>query len=981
MFTGKFQLPLLNVTDADTLVFISPNTSPNPPHRVSSRALLASGSTVFRELLGPTSQHRALRKRKLVNNLPQGIKYAVDLSPPEEGPEALNAVLKLYCPKVVLEWQSSVTNGAYLEDDDYRYQGKLSRPGGEGRTADLDKHGTWETMEEDCDSVSDVHPSEVDVARREFETEGTGTELTKKERIEPAPPAAHSTRRHSAAIERVLHILHGLDPQLCTTPMWYTVCKVAVLLNCESAVVDHATSWLYADGRFIGKYPEIVMEVANDLRSKVLFKDAFALLVGKMLRTTDSDSEQDAHCFDRIPEAALPWKRNIMHACWSLKERAQTAHHHLMCAHEWLHNPEWISEYAQLARILSIPNLDHEVYEASIALRDAITDAIVSRLAPVLRGPCIPGGHLRYSTLLFTRSFWQQLMDLSADCFWEMSDGNVCSAQRAWQGCVRGYNMRRIKGKRPHSKQAGPLKRILDVLKVRGEINHDETPKIEPSRAGDSQPVPPPRRVASGDEKHPDRPDSQTLPDDFNALDFQQDEDIHPPSYKPSSEPPPDYAHIDEASEDPVTRSPPRGMRIEIANPIKRKSMFEYSWDDEVAEGVASREELSSVAPRIGNSSKRRCSLEKSEDEKASVCSVSTVAGNGDYGEPEVFHISGVHEAIDHQTTPLDYDRKGKGKAVDIGHVQGPLVAEEPRGSSSRVLPNLAGAIAEDDPATWLGVWPREIEGSHDPLLGYSWDERELFQELCGYSGSGNPESSSAAGVGAYATLDYALYDRTAAENPNRTQDYNRDYNTFADLDMEGCSGSRGSRQNMDQVLPPRDPPEISSPQHIALDLIWKQSVSYVRLISSPFTEVPTMYDPTSWPNDGALLCLSDAEWKFLPLWADGLDDGTGGVFGDPPPEPVPQSPPEDCGEGTEVESLAGSNYSDCLLDMVSVASFEARVFSEDEDEDEDMDSSRSTSTVEDEDEEEEEEEDEDEDEEWAGDSDGTEDLGWEECF
>ncbi|CUS13576.1 unnamed protein product [Tuber aestivum] len=969
MFNRKLQLPLLNVTDADTLVFISPNTSPNPPHRVSSKALLASGSTVFRELLGPTSQHRALRKRKLVNNLPQGIKYAVDLSPPEEGPEALDAVLKLYCPKVVLEWQSGVPNGAYLEDDDYGYLGELLRVNGEGCAADSHNHGTWETVEEDSDSISGLHPSEVNVAGREFGTEDTGIELMKNECTEPAPPAAHSTRRHSAAIERILHMIHGLDPQLCTTPMWYTVCKVAVLLNCESAVVDHATSWLYSDGKFIGKYPEIVMEIANDLKSKVLFKDAFALLVGKILRTAESDSEQDAHCFDRIPEAALPWKRSIMHACWSLRERAQMAYHHLMCPHEWLHNPEWISEYAKLARVLSIPNLDHEVHEASIALRDAITHAIVNRLAPDLGDPCLSGGLLRYDSFLFTRLFWQQLGDLSADCIWEMFDQNVFDAQLAWQKCVQRYNTRRVKGKHLHSRQVEPPKRILDVLEVRGVASRDETPKIEPSRVGDSQPTPPPRRVAGGEERCPDRPDSQTLPDDFNALDFQQDEDIHPPSYKPSNEPPPSYARIDETSEDLVTKSPPRGMRIEIANPIKRKSMSEYSWDDDVAEGVASGGEPSSATPRVGNSSKRRCSLEKCEDEKASVYSVSTVARNEDSGEPEVFRISGVHEAIDHQATPLDSDRKGKGKAVDLGQVQGSLVAEEPQGSSLRVLPGPTGATAEDDLDIWSRLWAKEVEGSHDSFLGPPWDGRELFRAFCGFSSSGNPESSSVAGAGAHATLDYALYDRTTSQDPDRAQDYNQDYNSFADLDMKGYLGTRGSGQNMDQGLPPQDSPKISSSQCITLETIWKQSLSYLHIISSPFTEIPTMYDPTSWPDDGALLCLSDAEWKFLPLWADGLDDGTGGVFGDPQPELVPQSPPEDCGEGTEVESLAGSNYSDCLLDMVSVASFEARVFSEDEDED--TDGFMSTSTA----------EDEDEDEEWDEDSDGMEDLGWEECF
>jgi len=436
----------------------------------------------------------------------------------------------------------------------------------------------------------------------------------------------------------------------------------------------------------------------------------------------------------------------------------------------------------------------------------------------------------------------------------------------------------------------------------------------------------------------------------------------------PSSEPPPSYTCIDESSENLVTGATPRGMRIEIANPIKRKSVSEYSWDGEVVGEATSREEIGPVTPRIGNSSKRRCSLEKSEDGEALVCSVSTLAGYEDYGEPEVFRISGVHEEIDHQTAPLNCDSKGKGKAVDSEPIQGLPKAEEPQGSSLRAHSGPAGSTAGDGSPIRLGVSVKERESSRDPVLAPSWDERDLFQELL-YGGSDNPESSRVAGVGAHAAPDYTFYDRIATQDQNRTQDYNQDYNPFADPDMRRYPRNWGSRHDVVQELPPQDPPEIFSSQYIALDIIWKQSLSYVRSISSPFAEMPTMYDPTSWPEDNFLLCLSDAEWQFLPLWVDGLDDGTGGVFGDPLPEPVPQSPPEDCGEGTEVESLADSNYSDCLLDMESVASFEARVFSEDEDED--MDSSRSIDTA----------EDESEYPEWDEDSDDTGELGWEECF
>ena len=37
--------------------------------------------------------------------------------------------------------------------------------------------------------------------------------------------------------------------------------------------------------------------------------------------------------------------------------------------------------------------------------------------------------------------------------------------------------------------------------------------------------------------------------------------------------------------------------------------------------------------------------------------------------------------------------------------------------------------------------------------------------------------------------------------------------------------------------------------------------------------------DPLRVKLTNTLTCLNDDEWKYLPLWAGGNDDGTGGVF------------------------------------------------------------------------------------------------------
>ena len=98
------------VNEGDTLVIVD---YPPPPARASLRLdcfgtaynsqqfrvhsdkLLATGSSVFTEMLGPTRQFRVLRRRKLVNKLPEGVKYVLDLTPPQEGDDLVMAMTEL----------------------------------------------------------------------------------------------------------------------------------------------------------------------------------------------------------------------------------------------------------------------------------------------------------------------------------------------------------------------------------------------------------------------------------------------------------------------------------------------------------------------------------------------------------------------------------------------------------------------------------------------------------------------------------------------------------------------------------------------------------------------------------------------------------------------------------------------------------------------------------------------------------------------
>ena len=104
--------------EGDTLVIIKyPNNQPaydaygfqlKDLHRVHSEKLLATNSKVFKEKIESTwLQHRAAKRAGVLNNLPEGIRFVIDLTPPEEGEEALQLTAELCCSEGIREWHTA----------------------------------------------------------------------------------------------------------------------------------------------------------------------------------------------------------------------------------------------------------------------------------------------------------------------------------------------------------------------------------------------------------------------------------------------------------------------------------------------------------------------------------------------------------------------------------------------------------------------------------------------------------------------------------------------------------------------------------------------------------------------------------------------------------------------------------------------------------------------------------------------------------
>ena len=105
--------------DGDTYIYIDPppkqpeqdgtsysiyRSQAELPMVMKSLTLLSLNSSIISKAMGPTEQHRVIRRRGLVGRLPPHIKYVIDLTPATEGDNAAHLLSELYCPDGVRKW-------------------------------------------------------------------------------------------------------------------------------------------------------------------------------------------------------------------------------------------------------------------------------------------------------------------------------------------------------------------------------------------------------------------------------------------------------------------------------------------------------------------------------------------------------------------------------------------------------------------------------------------------------------------------------------------------------------------------------------------------------------------------------------------------------------------------------------------------------------------------------------------------------------
>lgn len=272
------EVPRLNVPNGDTWIFIDPppkqpeqdNESyhlyverSKAPRVTHSSMLLALKSPFFDKAMGPTAQHRVIRRRGLVNKLPPHIKYVLDLTPPSEGDEAAYLLSELSCSPGVTKW--------VIAGKIWRISKTLI--GGQEEYSLYDRLATEATVQKLKAEITNNYTDEVERQHAILKLEESFLPI----------PLPYTALRHRSAIERVLLAISGFEPELNSAPKVWTACAIARYFDVRTPFDDYVVRWLRADPNhhFLEVLPEVSLKIADGLQCHDVCRDAFAILVGE----------------------------------------------------------------------------------------------------------------------------------------------------------------------------------------------------------------------------------------------------------------------------------------------------------------------------------------------------------------------------------------------------------------------------------------------------------------------------------------------------------------------------------------------------------------------------------------------------------------------------------------------------------------------------------------------------------------------------
>jgi hypothetical protein len=311
------------------------------PHRVHSDKFLCLNSKKFNDLFGPRSfrTERRFRKEGILSGVSTaGIKFFVDLRPPMEDEEAIVLLTSLTCTKGILTWHTAEDKYGLSpllvagQDDSASIPVDFDPP----IIMPKDENDSKDHKTSQAKTLSDVSEEKSEPLRKEkFDSEmvqdaedlngprddagllsAKGAELrqraipmgvtessssnstlpnapTKKSKAATAQAPKqlvqilpeYTPLRHRSAIERLIQVIENGDPKLDSAPKVWTFFAVAKYFDCASheRISRWITKWLvsYPNSNFIQSNPEVALRIGLGTQSESATKDAFAILVGE----------------------------------------------------------------------------------------------------------------------------------------------------------------------------------------------------------------------------------------------------------------------------------------------------------------------------------------------------------------------------------------------------------------------------------------------------------------------------------------------------------------------------------------------------------------------------------------------------------------------------------------------------------------------------------------------------------------------------
>ncbi|KAM0171990.1 hypothetical protein ACHAPF_007744 [Botrytis cinerea] len=364
--------------EGDTLVYVSypggitfydsnGKAQPYKIYRASSEKLKALGSAKFSRMFEERPQYWARKRKGLLHHLPDGIRYVLDLTPLEEGDEAVELVSELSCSAGIRNWYLAETRCGvekHLVAGDDDVPGPAIVP---ARTAEqfglkvpIDGYITFLSSKSSINSpVNDRYlrtslgrtvPNEDAFScgksfqdsqmQRAIKNSLEGGHLfvgpsgstpvgtTQQDSTDAAGSKKkvldYCPIRHRFGVENLLRIIQGKAPELDSAPKVWTLFVLAKYYECTSVVIDYITSWIMNGNniKFLEILPEASINIGLGLKSPMITRAAFSILVSEEALNVASRTLCENHGDRRAGYKYLRPREELDEDLWNVIQHA-----------------------------------------------------------------------------------------------------------------------------------------------------------------------------------------------------------------------------------------------------------------------------------------------------------------------------------------------------------------------------------------------------------------------------------------------------------------------------------------------------------------------------------------------------------------------------------------------------------------------------------------------------------------------------------